>query len=132
MLKLLNKHTQKLSAALMTGSIMGFSSAAFAGGNAGDFDQYSSTLSQRVNSVPDVVSFLSYLTGAGLAALGVASLKQHVEQGNQGKPLKDGLAKLGFGGMLIAVPTISEVMLETANEGGEATLMGFTEQQITP
>lgn len=110
MIKLLNTKTQKMSAAIMTGAMIGTF------GDVGEvladstLNQYMQDKSANVNNVPELVSFVSYMGGIALAALGIVSLKQHVEQGGQSKPMKDGLAKLGFGGMLLAIPTITEVM----------------------
>ena len=119
----LNIKTQKYSAALMTGAMLGFSTDAFAGGNT--FNDYVSDTSSNVNAVPDVVAFISYLGGTALAALGVVGLKKHVEDPAQ-NPMKNGLAKLGFGGMLLALPTITNVMLDTtAADGGNATFTNF-------
>ncbi len=126
MLKLLNTKTQKYSAALMTGAMVGFSSDAFANNT---FNDYVSETSDNVSSVPDVVAFISYLGGTALAALGVVGLKKHVEDPAQ-NPMKNGLAKLGFGGMLLALPTITNVMLDTtAADGGNTTFQGFDGQQ---
>ena len=121
MLKLLNTKTQKYSAALMTGAYMGISNTAFA---RNDLDAYLSSTTGRVNQIPDLVSFLCYVGGACLAGLGVVKLKQHVENpGNN--PMKDGLARLGFGGMLLAIPTITDVMQDTATSSSEARNIGF-------
>lgn len=128
MIKFLNTKTQKMSAAVMTGAMVGTfgeSTKAFANGT--ELNEYLGTTSGKVNEVPDLVAFISYLGGTALAALGIVSLKQHVEQGGQQKPMKDGLAKLGFGGMLLALPTITNVMSgSTAAEGSNATYVGFS------
>lgn len=113
MLNYINTKTQRVSAAVMAGAMLGTFGEigeVFAGGE--NLNQYLSQGSQKVNEVPNLVAFVSYLGGTALAALGIVNLKQHVENpGN--KPMKDGLAKLGFGGMLLALPTITSVMMET-------------------
>ena len=120
MIKFLNTKTQKMSAAIMTGAMIGTF------GDMGEvfaqdaLDDYLGRTSEKVNAVPDLVAFISYLGGTALAALGIVGLKQHVEQGGQSKPIKAPLAQLGFGGMLLALPSITDVMLETTEAGGTA------------
>jgi len=121
MLKKLKTKTQLMSAAMMTGAMFGFSNIA----EANDLNTYLENTSGRVNQIPDLVAFLSYIGGAALAALGVVKLKAHVENPSQ-NPMKDGLARLGFGGMLLAMPSITSTMLTTAAGGGEAAYSGFT------
>lgn len=117
MLKFLNKKTQFLSAAIMTGMMSSVASAQ-------DFNNYTSGLSDRTNSVTDIIAYICYMGGAALAALGIVGLKQHVENPGQ-NPMKNGLAKLGFGGMLLAIPTITSVVLDTTDESTEAVFKGF-------
>ena len=126
MLKFLNKKTQKMSALIMTGAFLGTTDAMATE----TLDKYMSDTSENVNSIPDAISFLSYLCGAGLAAFGVVGLKQHVEN-PQNTPLKTPLARLGFGGMLLAIPTITSVMQDTTQGTGSALNLGFgTEPSI--
>jgi hypothetical protein len=113
MLKQLKLKSQKMSAAMMTGAMVGtFSTTA----SAQPLNDYLGTTSERVNQVPDLVAFLSYIGGTALAALGVLGLKKHVEDPGQ-NPMKNGLAKLGFGGMLLALPSITNVMVGTSSAG---------------
>jgi len=122
MLKKLKTNTQLMSAAMMTGAFFGFSSQA----SANDLNSYLSDTSGNVNNIPDLISFMSYIGGAALAALGVVKLKAHVENPSN-NPMKDGLARLGFGGLLLALPTITTVMQDTTSASGtEATYKGFT------
>jgi hypothetical protein len=116
MLKLLNKQTQLMSAAIMTGAMTGFSSDALASASA--FDGYTKTLSNNVaGGWINTVTNVSLLGGVALAALGVVGLKQHVENpGNN--PMKNGLAKLGFGGILMALGPVMEMIQDTAGTGG--------------
>jgi hypothetical protein len=98
MLKSYNKTTAFMSAAMMTGLLSSESQAQ-------DFETYTKGASDQVTAFPDIVAFICYLGGFVLAALGVVGLKQHVENpGNA--PMKNGLAKLGFGGMLMALPPV--------------------------
>ena len=119
MLKLLNKQTQLMSAAIMTGAMAGFSSDALAGSASGSaFDGYTKTLSNNVaGGWINTVTNVSLLGGVALAALGVVNLKQHVENPGQ-TPMKHGLAKLGFGGILMALGPVMEMIQDTAGTGG--------------
>lgn len=118
MIKLLNTQTQRMSAAMMAGAMVGTFgdvSDAVASGIAG----YSQELSAKVAPATEVVAFLSYMGGFVLSALGIVNLKQHVEN-PQGTPMKNGLAKLGFGGILLALPPVVEAMQQTGNVGGDS------------
>lgn len=83
--------------------------------------QYSQKVSTNTNVVLDIINYVSYIGGAGMGALGVVSLKKHVE--NPQTPMKDGLAKLGFGGVLLAFPTIVSVAQGTMRDTAGATLV---------
>ena len=72
---------------------------------------YANSVSSKTNVIVDIISYLCYIGGAGLAALGVVDLKKHVE--NPQTPVKQGLAKLGFGGLLLALPFVTTIMQDT-------------------
>ncbi len=86
---------------------------------------YSTTVSGNTNIIVDIVGYICYLGGAILSALGIVDLKKHVEQPTQ-VPLKNGLAKLGFGGILLALPFVAGVMQKTMAGSGEATFQKFS------
>lgn len=86
--------------------------------------EYSTVVSMKTNIIVDIVSYICYIGGAILSALGVLDLKKHVENPSQ-TPMKNGLAKLGFGGILLALPFVSGIMQETMGGYGEATFQQF-------
>jgi hypothetical protein len=111
------------SANLRTFAVYGITAAAFtvlstnAAYATSDLNTYVQNVSGKTNSVVDIVTYFSYIGGAALSALGIIDLKKHVENpGNN--PLKNGLAKLGFGGMLLAFPSISSIVVGTVGDGG--------------
>lgn len=115
MLKSLNKTGQFMSASLMTGVATFVSSEAMSQ----DFNAYTSGASEEVTNVPQIVAYICYLGGFVLAALGVVGLKQHVENpGNA--PMKNGLAKLGFGGMLMALPPVAAAIQGSGTNSGDS------------
>ncbi len=129
MLKTLKTKTQLMSAAIMTGAMTSSILPTIA--HAQQLDDYLKTTSGRVNNIPDLIAFICYLAGAAFAGLGVLGLKQHVEN-PQGVALKVPLAKLGFGGMLLAIPTLTNVMQDTATaDAGNAAYGGFASGGIT-
>ena len=83
---------------------------------ASDLNTYAQNVSQKTNSVVDIITYISYIGGAALAALGIVDLKKHVENPTQ-TPMKNGLAKLGFGGMLLALPFLAGVAQGTVKDG---------------
>jgi len=88
------------------------------------FNTYAKDVGGKTNSATDIVSYISYIGGAILGALGIVDLKKHVEQPSQ-VPLKNGLAKVGFGGMLLALPTVLSVATDTTKTDGTVTYTGF-------
>ncbi len=85
-----------------------------------DLNAYSKSVAGKTNSVVDVITYISYIGGAALSALGIVDLKKHVENPTQ-TPMKNGVAKLGFGGMLLALPALSGVVQGTVKDGNNAT-----------
>lgn len=79
--------------------------------------EYGTEVSAKTNVITDIVSYICYIGGAILSALGVVDLKKHVENPSQ-TPMKNGLAKLGFGGVMLALPFVSGVMQKTMESGG--------------
>jgi len=113
-----------LATSALLGAVFVMSTAGIAEAN--DLKSYSTTVSGKTNIITDIVSYVSYLGGAILSALGVVDMKKHVENPGQ-TPLKNGLAKLGFGGVLLALPFLSGVMADTmAGSGSDATFKKFT------
>jgi|GEM_PF-1255958 len=97
-----------------TGALFVYSTMGIA--QATDLDTYTQNVGERTNSIVDVITYISYVGGAALAALGIVDLKKHVENPSQ-TPMKNGLAKLGFGGMLLALPFLAGVAQETVIDG---------------
>ena len=130
MLKTYKKTTQFMSAAIMTGVFTTVSPSLLMAGQ-GSLDVYSKEVSTKVaQPFTNVLAFVCYLGGFVLAAAGIFGLKQHVENpGNA--PMKNGLAKLGFGGMIMALPPIVSAIQGTAQNTNETTnIDAFTAQGI--
>jgi hypothetical protein len=103
--------TQKLAAAMTVSAIMA-SSDAFAQG----FVDVTDNVTTSTSTAPNLVTTASYIIGIVLAVTGVAKLKQHVD--NPQTPMKDGLARLGAGGALLALPAMLTAMQETVGTAG--------------
>lgn len=113
-----------LAVAVSAIAVVTASEAAFASGK-GDLKAYGTEVSKKTNVITDIVSYICYIGGAILSALGVVDLKKHVENPSQ-TPMKNGLAKLGFGGVLLSLPFVSGVMAGTmAGSGDNATFVKF-------
>jgi len=93
--------------------------------HAQNFNSYASGLGEKTNSAVDIISYISYIGGAALGALGIVDLKKHVENPSQ-TPMKNGLAKVGFGGMLLALPTVINVAQDTTQSTEQANYVDFT------
>jgi hypothetical protein len=123
MLKTLKTKTQLMSAAMMTGAMVGLSGQAKAGN---DLNSYTTELAGHVSEGwVGTITNISLLGGVALAALGVVNLKQHVENPSQ-TPMKNGLAKLGFGGILMVLgPAISAVQGTAGAESSAISTQRF-------
>lgn len=90
-----------------------------------DLNSYARNVSTRTNAIPDVITYVSYIAGAGLSAVGIVDLKKHVENPSQ-TPMKNGLAKLGFGGMLLALPMLAGVAQGTVEGGNQVQYQNWS------
>ena len=84
---------------------------------ANDFSTVSQNIVDSSSKLPNLISTVAYVGGVGLGVAGVFKLKQHVDNPGQ-TPMKDGLARLGAGGGLLALPFITQAMTETIGTGG--------------
>lgn len=111
----------KGAARLRAGTMFALTGALFVVAGSGvahatDLNDYTQRVGDRTSGIVDVITYISYVGGAALAALGIVDLKKHVENPSQ-TPMKNGLAKLGFGGMLLALPFLAGVAQETVTDG---------------
>jgi hypothetical protein len=84
--------------------------------HAANFSDIAKNINTSGESLPGLITGLSYLVGITMGVLGVMKIKDHVENPAQTK-LKDGAIRLGAGGALFALPIIFESMFETIGEG---------------
>ncbi len=126
---LIVKHAVKLAViALFGGVILASSDIAMAG--AKTFDSFTKDVTGRTKQTTNVISYISYIGGTVLAAMGVFDLKKHVENPSQ-TPMKNGVGKLGFGGMLLALPYITSTMSGTIGENTQAKYQKITVNALT-
>lgn len=112
---------QKLSAAVIAGAITGLNAGdAHAQGQSGavSLDTLVTQTGSQTTNIPEFISIASYIAGAALAAFGVFSLKKHVDDPNN-EPLKKGLGRLAGGAGLLAIPAVTNIMINTLGLGGE-------------
>ena len=85
-----------------------------------DFSKIAENITTSIQSVPGLLTGLSYMFGIMLGVLGVLKIKDHVENPTQ-TPLKDGAIRLAAGGALFALPIIFEAMFTTVGDTGQVT-----------
>lgn len=90
--------------------------------HATSFAGYARSLGDNLNVFLDILNYVSYIGGALAVTLGISDLRKHVE--NPQTPLKNGLTKLGFGGFMLALPSLWAVFAETffASDGSSFDL----------
>jgi hypothetical protein len=115
-MKSIKKTWYKMGAAMSVGMMavltpeMAYATTAAAGGN--NFSKISDNMTKSVESLPGLLTVMSYLFGILLGVLGVMKIKDHVENPGQ-TALKDGAIRLAAGGALFALPILFESMLNT-------------------
>lgn len=72
---------------------------------------YAASVSYNTNVLVDIFSYVAFISGIILGALGVQELRKHIEGAQI--PLRTPLAKFGIGGLLLALPFITEIVAET-------------------
>ncbi len=104
----------KIVAILTTGVMMSSSLTAFAAET--DLSSVTGNIKTSAKGIPDVISMVAYIGGIGLGVSGIIKIKDHVDNpGNN--PLKAGLARLGGGGALLALPYITKAMMGSVGGG---------------
>lgn len=87
-----------------------------------DLESLTSQVGGQTSNIPTFINIICYVFGVALVALGIVKLKQHIEQPTQA-PLKDGIARVAFGALLLALPFVLELALNTmtgSTSGGTA------------
>jgi len=108
----LENMTARLAAIATVGAMMQFSEA-----HATGFQTATGNIKTSASDIPNLISTVAYIGGAGLGVAGVLKMKQHVDNPTQ-TPLKDGLVRLGAGGGLLALPFVLDSMGSTIGTGG--------------
>jgi hypothetical protein len=128
-----SRKTHQLAAALTAGIMAGQGTNAFA--NATTFRDIGDNIITASGSLPAMVQTVAYVGGIGFGVAGIFKLKQHVDNPGQ-TPMKDGLARLGSGGALLALPYVSMAMMGSINNGVAGSLseanMGTFAPPATP
>lgn len=71
----------------------------------------------QIKILPSLISYLAYISGVIFAATGLYKLRQHVEFGPQSVQLPEPLKYLFTGGLMMTLPTVSNVIMETFQGG---------------
>ena len=114
-MKLLQKTGMRLSAFITSGllSVIASESAHAAGTN---LSSMVASTGNNVASFPKLISAACYVGGATFVGTGVMKVKQHVDNPGQ-TPLREGLVRLGAGGVLVAAPALTSVMTTSSGVG---------------
>ncbi len=78
-------------------------------------------LQGNIANVPKLIYGASYIGGTTALMMGAFKLKAHAENPGQ-TPMQQGLARLGVGGALIALPTIGQNIATTVSNGEGGSL----------
>lgn len=84
------------------------------------FSTIGSNITTSIQSLPGLLSGLSYMLGILLGVLGILKIKDHVENPSSEK-LSHGAIRLAAGGGLFALPMVYEAMENTIGDGNNVT-----------
>ena len=112
------KKTYYAAGAAMTLGLMGITSTSAQAQGAGGstFSDIAENVNTSIESLPGLITGVSYLFGTLLGVLGIMKIKDHVENPTQ-TALKDGAIRLGAGGALFALPVMYDAMFNTVDGG---------------
>ena len=117
MIKKLQNMSYRVAALATTGFMLGLSDAY---ADTTGFQGASENIQKSAQNIPELISTVAYIGGAGMGVAGVLKLKQHVDNPGQ-NPLKDGLVRLGAGGGLLALPFVLDSMTSTIGTSGSVS-----------
>ena len=121
MKKLMSKLGMRTSAFIASGLISVVASEAQATNLVSMVDSTGTNLA----SFPKLISAACYVGGAAFVGTGVMKVKQHVDNPGQ-TPLREGLVRLGAGGVLVAAPALTSVMQTSSGVGsGTSSFTNF-------
>ena len=130
MLKLLNKLYLHAGVGLTTGAMLLDSNSAMASGGGSGINAaaVSKNIGEASTNFPQLIATVAYIGGVGLGVTGIFKLKQHVD--NPQTPMKDGLARLGAGGGLLALPYLTQVMVGNVADNGSGVTFDTTKGNL--
>lgn len=117
MKKFIQKQSLKVSALVVIGMLSGAEDAAAGAGKT--FNDIGGNIIGGIESLPGLVTGVSYMLGTLLGVLGILKIKDHVENPGQ-TPLQHGLIRLAAGGGLFALPIVTESMTTLLDTNGDA------------
>ncbi len=91
---------------------------------ANNFSNIAQNVTKSIESLPGLLTALTYLFGLLIAVLGILKIKDHVENPSQ-TPLKDGAIRLAIGGALFALPIVMESVFNTVGVGNQQDLQAL-------
>jgi hypothetical protein len=124
-MKYLSKLGMRLSAFTAAGFI---STVVTEDAMATDLTAMVSSTGGNVASFPKLISAACYVGGAAFIGTGVMKVKGHVDNPGQ-TPLREGLVRLGAGGVLVAAPAMTSVMTQSSGVG--TSNVGFSGFEFT-
>lgn len=113
------KHSYtKLGVAMTMGMITASEAAQAQTTNSGGttFSSIAENITGSIESLPGLLTAISYLMGLLFGVLGVLKIKDHVENPSNAK-LQEGAVRLAAGGALFALPVLFDAMFNTVDGG---------------
>jgi hypothetical protein len=112
MIRFFKKKSLQLSTLALVG-VMSGAEDALAGQT---FSDIAGNVTTSIESVPGLLTGVSYMLGILLGVLGILKIKDHVENPTS-TPLQQGAIRLTAGGGLFALPIVYEAMQQTIGDG---------------
>lgn len=105
-----------VAAAVGSVALMGASTAAMATG----LNQTMESVNTNTSYAADMITYGAYIMGTAFSVMGLLDVKKHIDQPGQ-NPLKNGLGKIGTGGLLLFLPYVLNTAMDTVGADGAAS-----------
>lgn len=112
MIKFIREKSLKVSAIAIAGVMCGADSASAQQ----DLSTIATNITTSIQTIPGLLTGVSYMLGILLGVLGILKIKDHVENPTQ-TPLQHGAIRLMAGGGLFALPIVYEAMQTSIGAG---------------
>lgn len=91
-----------------------------------DIKDVTNTFKENIEALPDLIRVVCYIVGIGFGIAGLMKLKEYMDKPG-GSPIITPMGRLLVAALLIALPTLLDIILESSTgSGGDVTADAFS------